>query len=144
MVLIRSQTDRVITKNEEQEGLIRFGEYIKEVRTEKNISVREAGDRLGVSGNFISQLERGVKKASDEMVKKIAVVYELDEDILYRKLGRIPISVLEELKSNPSLQRAMSLVKTKNISEEKKRKMEEELLKVYAEFLDVHKDTFSE
>jgi len=141
---IRSQTNRVITEREEQEGLVQFGEYIKQKRTEKGISVRDAGEKLGVSGNYISQLERGVKKTSDEMVKKIADVYELDEDTLYRKLGRIPISVLEEIKSNPSLQRAMSLVKTKNIPEDKRREMEEELLKVYAEFLEVHKDTFSE
>lgn len=51
-------------------------------RKKKNISQRELGRQIGVSGAFISQLENNLNTPSTETLNKIAEVLEVDPDKL--------------------------------------------------------------
>lgn len=135
-----SKTDSNTEENKEEKALQEFGLHIKELRTKRDMTLAQIAERLGVSTNYISQIERGIRRVTDDMIKDLAVLYQQDEDAMFRKAGRIPVRVLEEIQSNPMLQKALSYVRKKKLSEEKKRQMEEEILRVYSEFLNVHKD----
>lgn len=122
------------------EETLMFGNFIKELRTQKKMTLAQVAEKLNVSSNYISQLERGVRRITDDMIRELSMIYEIDEDVLFRKSGRIPLRVMEEIQNNPMLQKALSFVSKKKISDKKKREMEEEILRVYTEFLNVHKE----
>jgi transcriptional regulator with XRE-family HTH domain len=128
------------SKKTEEEYLQEFGLYIKDLRTKRDMTLAQVAEKLNVSTNYVSQIERGIRRVTDEMIQELALIYNHDEDIFFRKAGRIPIRVLEEIQTNPMLQKALSFVRKKKISEEKRRQMEEEILRVYSELLNVHKD----
>lgn len=123
-----------------EQQLREFGEHIKRLRNENGLTVREAGHKLDVSANFISQLERGVVKPTDEMIQKIAECYNVNEDSLYHKLGHIPKSALEALSQSPFMQKALSYLHKQNIEPERIRKLEDELRRVYQEHLENYSD----
>lgn len=50
-----------------------FGKYIKEIRTNKSLTLRETAKRTKVSHPYLSQLETGEnKKPTPEIIKKLA------------------------------------------------------------------------
>ncbi|WNR42827.1 helix-turn-helix domain-containing protein [Paenibacillus roseipurpureus] len=49
-----------------------FGQMIKELRLEKGLSLQEVSSALGISLNYLSELERGKKAPSIEVIKRIA------------------------------------------------------------------------
>jgi len=56
-----------------------FGEYVRKSRQKKNLSLREAARRTGISHPYLSQLETGKNtKPTPEVIKKIADGLELD------------------------------------------------------------------
>lgn len=141
---MKDKTENTMDSNREAKPeevyLQEFGLYVKELRTNKGMTLAQVAEEFKVSTNYISQLERGIRRVTDDMIKDFSTLFNIDEDILFRKAGRIPIRVLEEIQTNPMLQKALSFVRKKKLSEEKRREMEEEILRVYSEFLNVHKD----
>ncbi|MDY0410126.1 helix-turn-helix domain-containing protein [Virgibacillus soli] len=56
-----------------------FGEYVRNSRQRKNLSLREAARRAGISHPYLSQLETGKNtKPTPEVIKKIADGLELN------------------------------------------------------------------
>ena len=49
-----------------------FGEYIKSLRTEKHIGVRELGRLADVTGMHISNIEKGKAMPSPALISKLA------------------------------------------------------------------------
>ena len=65
-----------------------FGEYIKEIRTNKSLTLRETAKRTKVSHPYLSQLERGEnKKPSPEIIKKLAEGLNVNYAHLMNKAG---------------------------------------------------------
>ena len=126
--------------NKNKENDIEFGNYIKELRFKQGLTLMQVAERLDVSINYVSQLERGLRTATNKLISEFARIYHVDEDELYRVAGKIPLSTLEEMRKSPSLQKAFSYLKKTKVSEEKRKKLEQELLGVFAEFLNVHKE----
>lgn len=68
-----------------------FGDYIKQIRTSKNISLRELSKRSGVSHPYLSQLENGkTNNPSIEVLTKIAKGLNVPLYELQIKAGQIP------------------------------------------------------
>ncbi|MCD7724953.1 MAG: helix-turn-helix domain-containing protein [Clostridiales bacterium] len=58
-----------------------FGEFIKEKRVEKKITLREMASKLGVSAPFLTDVEKNRRNSFDiDKLNKIAVILELSED----------------------------------------------------------------
>jgi len=133
-----------MNRRKQEDSTIEFGNYIKSCRMGKQWSILEVGEKIGVSANYVSLMERGMRIPTEETIEKLASLYNIEEDVLYRLLGKVPRNVLEEIKNNPKLQKAIAYTQKINLPIEQKKKMEEEVLRVYAEFLNIHKDEFKE
>lgn len=51
----------------------RFGDRLRVIRREKNLSQEELGFLSGLSKNYISDVERGTRNVSIEAIEKIAI-----------------------------------------------------------------------
>lgn len=61
----------------------RFGKRLRKIRRAKDLTQEQLADQVGVSLNFIGQLERGENSPSFETVQKIAEVLEVDISELF-------------------------------------------------------------
>jgi len=52
------------------------GEKLKKLRNERNESVHTVGKAVDISGNYLSEIERGLKEHSDNVLEKVANYYE--------------------------------------------------------------------
>jgi transcriptional regulator with XRE-family HTH domain len=56
-----------------------FGKYMRNLRMEKGLLLKDVADKLGVTSAYLSALEHGKKGApSAEMTKKVAAALSLD------------------------------------------------------------------
>lgn len=123
--------------NEKEERLNGFGSKVKELRKEKGYSLAEVGKAIGISHNFLSEVERGKKEPSDSTVRALANFFEVDEDELFSKLDKVPMRTLELVKQIPELQKLLSEVKRKFGDNEIKLDIAtKRIVKLYQEFLE--------
>jgi transcriptional regulator with XRE-family HTH domain len=73
-----------------------LGEYIREQRTSAKISVRQLAKQAGVSNPYLSQIERGLRRPSAEILQQIAKALRISAEALYVQAG-----ILEEHDSGP-------------------------------------------
>lgn len=65
------------------------GEFIRNQREKANLSLRRLADRAGVSNPYLSQIERGVRKPSAEILKRISRALSISAETLYSRAGLI-------------------------------------------------------
>lgn len=59
---------------------MKFGEYLKNCRTKKNIKLTKAAPMLGISTGYLSGIENGRRSApSNDLLQKIADLLELNK-----------------------------------------------------------------
>lgn len=63
---------------------------------------RELADRVGVGVPHISKVEAGRENASDELIRNLARVFELDPDELLIVARRVPDDVMERMAADPA------------------------------------------
>ncbi|SEM39923.1 helix-turn-helix domain-containing protein [Streptacidiphilus jiangxiensis] len=68
-----------------------LGEYIREQRRHAQYSLRQLADAAGVSNPYLSQIERGLRKPSAEILQQIAKALRISAETLYVQAG-----ILEE------------------------------------------------
>lgn len=74
---------------------IEFGKYIKKLRDERNLSLRQVDLYSGVSNSYLSMLENGKRKIpSPDVLKKLAEAYKVDYNQLMEKAGYIDRGVV--------------------------------------------------
>lgn len=66
-----------------------LGEFIRQQRERANLSLRRLGERAGVSNPYLSQIERGIRKPSAEILKRISRALEISAETLYTRAGLI-------------------------------------------------------
>ena len=64
-----------------------LGEYIREQRRQAELSMRKLADLAGVSNPYLSQIERGLKRPSAEILQQIARALEVSAEQLYVRAG---------------------------------------------------------
>ncbi|MDQ0976591.1 transcriptional regulator with XRE-family HTH domain [Neobacillus niacini] len=116
---------------------ISIGLELRLKRTEKQLSMKEVADAIGISENFLSQVERDKKQPSDSVVTRIANFYKMDEAYLFERFGRIPLVVAEEIKENRTLHDTLYDISTnKKLSDDQKDKLYLDIQRLYREILD--------
>src|SRR5579875_2868679 len=68
-----------------------IGEYIRQQRSSAQISLRQLAKLAGVSNPYLSQIERGLRKPSGEILQQIAKALRISAEALYVQAG-----ILEE------------------------------------------------
>jgi transcriptional regulator with XRE-family HTH domain len=101
---------------------VKVGELLRLKRIEKEYTLEKVSSMIGVSINYISALEKGNKSnPSDDIVVKLAKLYELDEEDLFLAFKKVPLSTKQEVEEHPSLAKALSQIRNdKEMSHEKK------------------------
>jgi transcriptional regulator with XRE-family HTH domain len=64
-----------------------LGEFIREQRQTAKISLRELAKSAGVSNPYLSQIERGLRKPSAEILQQIAKGLRISAEALYVQAG---------------------------------------------------------
>jgi transcriptional regulator with XRE-family HTH domain len=66
----------------------RFGKRLRKLRRDRDLTQDQLADLVGVSLNFIGQLERGESAPSFETMQKMAEVLEVDISELFLPLEK--------------------------------------------------------
>jgi transcriptional regulator with XRE-family HTH domain len=75
-----------------------IGEFIREQREQAEVSVRQLARLAGVSNPYLSQIERGLRRPSAEILQQIAKALRISAEQLYVRAG-----ILEAPDGDPDL-----------------------------------------
>jgi len=100
-----------------------LGEFIREQRHIGHLSLRKLSELAGVSNPYLSQIERGLRKPSAEILQQIARALEISSETLYVRAG-----ILEERPEDADL--VAEIRRDPWIDEEQKRT----LIQIYDSF----------
>ncbi|WP_370290675.1 helix-turn-helix domain-containing protein [Nocardioides sp.] len=64
-----------------------LGEYLREQRVSASLSLRQLAVEAGVSNPYLSQIERGLRKPSAEVLQQIAKALRISAEQLYIRAG---------------------------------------------------------
>lgn len=64
-----------------------IGDYIRQQREQAKISLRQLAEQAGVSNPYLSQVERGLRKPSVEILQQIAKGLRISAEALYVQAG---------------------------------------------------------
>jgi transcriptional regulator with XRE-family HTH domain len=64
-----------------------IGDYIRQQREQAKISLRQLADQTGVSNPYLSQIERGLRKPSADILQQIAKGLRVSAEALYVQAG---------------------------------------------------------
>ncbi|MBV9205455.1 MAG: helix-turn-helix transcriptional regulator [Actinobacteria bacterium] len=100
-----------------------IGEYIREQREQAKISMRQLAQSAGVSNPYLSQIERGLRKPSADILQQIAKGLRISAEALYVQAG-----ILEDRAPDSGVRSA--LLADPQLSERQK----QVLLEIYESF----------
>jgi transcriptional regulator with XRE-family HTH domain len=66
------------------EGL---GDYLREQRLAAELSLRQLAEQAGVSNPYLSQIERGLRRPSAEVLQQLAKALRVSAEALYVRAG---------------------------------------------------------
>ena len=64
-----------------------LGDYLKEQRLASRLSLRQLAQQAGVSNPYLSQIERGLRKPSADVLQQIAKALRISAEQLYIRAG---------------------------------------------------------
>src|SRR5690242_998494 len=64
-----------------------IGSFIRDLRQTAKISLRQLADRAGVSNPYLSQIERGLRKPSAEVLQQLASALRVSTPAMYLRAG---------------------------------------------------------
>jgi transcriptional regulator with XRE-family HTH domain len=100
-----------------------IGEYIREQREQAKISLRQLAQQAGVSNPYLSQIERGLRKPSADILQQIAKGLRISAEALYVQAG-----ILDDRPSDSGVRSA--LLADSELSERQK----QVLMEIYESF----------
>jgi transcriptional regulator with XRE-family HTH domain len=85
-----------------------LGEFIREQRSVGQLSLRKLSELAGVSNPYLSQIERGLRKPSAEILQQIARALEISSETLYVRAGILDepaehLDLIREIRRDPHL-----------------------------------------
>ena len=104
-----------------------LGEFIREQRRVGQLSLRKLSEMAGVSNPYLSQIERGLRKPSAEILRQIARALSISSEELYVRAG-----ILDEREDRPDL--VTEIRRDPHISEDQKKT----LIHIYESFRQEH------
>jgi transcriptional regulator with XRE-family HTH domain len=106
-----------------------LGSFIREQRGTARLSLRRLSELAGISNPYLSQIERGLRRPSAEILQQIAKALRISAETLYVQAG-----ILEAPTGTPDLSR--TIMADQSISEEQK----QALVRIYLSFRREYED----
>jgi transcriptional regulator with XRE-family HTH domain len=100
------------------------GAFIRDQRQIGRISLRKLSEMAGISNPYLSQIERGLRKPSADILQQIAKALRISAETLYVRAG-----ILEEREGEEDV--TMAVLRDAQLSEEQK----QTLLRIYTSFV---------
>ena len=100
-----------------------IGGFIRSQREVAQFSVRQLAEKAGVSNPYLSQIERGLRKPSAEVLNQLAKALRVSADVLYVRAGLLEPSEPNEVRD--------AIVTDTSITERQK----QVLLDIYTSFV---------
>jgi transcriptional regulator with XRE-family HTH domain len=69
------------------ETLGSLGDYLRQQRVDSRLSLRQLAELTGVSNPYLSQIERGLRRPSAEVLQQLAKALRVSADQLYVRAG---------------------------------------------------------
>jgi transcriptional regulator with XRE-family HTH domain len=79
-----------------------IGDFIRDLRRKSRISLRQLAEQAGVSNPYLSQIERGLRKPSAEVLSQLASALRVSTPLMYLRAG------LLDAKDNPGVLAAIA------------------------------------
>ncbi len=73
----------------DDQRLTEIGNFIRQQRELAQHSIRELAKRAGVSNPYLSQIERGLRKPSAEILQQLAKAMQMSSETLYERAGML-------------------------------------------------------
>jgi len=64
-----------------------LGDYLREQRQASRLSLRQLAEQAGVSNPYLSQIERGLRKPSAEVLQQLASALRVSTPVMYLRAG---------------------------------------------------------
>lgn len=84
-----------------------IGDYIRDLRRTAGVSLRQLASRAGVSNPYLSQIERGLRRPSAEVLQQIAGALRVSTPVMYLRAGLLDTrdreGVLAAIAADPDL-----------------------------------------
>ena len=85
-----------------------LGEFIRRQRELSELSMRQFAEVVGISNPYLSQIERGLRAPSEQVVQAIADALQVSADTLYDQAGVPrekdgPSKVVQAIREDPRL-----------------------------------------
>jgi transcriptional regulator with XRE-family HTH domain len=64
-----------------------LGDYLREQRVGAQLSLRQLAEQTGVSNPYLSQIERGLRRPSAEVLQQLAKALRISAETLYVRAG---------------------------------------------------------
>lgn len=106
-----------------------LGEFIRQQRGTARLSLRRMSELAGISNPYLSQIERGLRKPSAEILRQIAKALRIQAETLYVRAG-----ILEERDASDDL--AGDILRDPFLTEEQK----QTLVRIYESFRHENED----
>ena len=113
------------------EKLHDVGEFIRQQRENAQQSIRDLARSAGVSNPYLSQIERGIRRPSADILQQIARALEISAETLYVRAG-----ILDGTPPETS-----SVPEAINNDERLSAEQKQSLLSVYRSFVGSHETT---
>ena len=75
-----------------------IGSFIRSQREAAQVSVRQLAEKAGVSNPYLSQIERGLRKPSADVLNQIAKALRVSAEVLYVRAGMLEPSEPSEVR----------------------------------------------
>ncbi|CAM5454510.1 helix-turn-helix domain-containing protein [Streptomyces pilosus] len=102
-----------------------LGEYLREQRRNAQLSLRQLADAAGVSNPYLSQIERGLRKPSAEVLQQVAKALRISAETLYVRAG-----ILDAERDRDEVETRAALLADPTLTERQK----QVLLQIYESF----------
>ncbi|MET9864121.1 helix-turn-helix transcriptional regulator [Streptomyces smyrnaeus] len=102
-----------------------LGEFLREQRRTAKLSLRQLAEAAGVSNPYLSQIERGLRKPSAEILQQLAKALRISAETLYVQAG-----ILDERDRQDLLQVPAAILADPSMNEQQK----QALLQIYESF----------
>jgi len=123
--MVRIRTDRLAGQ------IGSLGEFIAGQRRAAQLSLRQLAEQTGISNPYLSQIERGLRKPSAEVLQQLAKALRVSAETLYVRAGML------DPDDHPATSVEMAVLADITITERQKRV----LIDVYASFVSENSKT---
>jgi transcriptional regulator with XRE-family HTH domain len=86
-----------------------LGAYLREQRESAQLSLRQLAEMAGVSNPYLSQIERGLKRPSAEILQQIAKGLQVSAESLYVRAGILDERVADDPAAVPDVLSAIAV-----------------------------------